>query len=166
MANPNSTDERAFERSQSVGHEVRDVNPRGVVIAGIGLLVLVAISMSLMYWFAITVAGSPYDELEVREPQRVPMHQEQFQANQHLLRRRQEAERRRILDSYTWLDEGRVARIPIDRAIETLVARGSLAPLSPGVANQEEENQEENQEGQTQENGTQEQPTNSAEGAS
>lgn len=111
-----------------------EINTRVLFRLTIGLLVLVAVAMILMWYLTTSMferqqAGDPPPPLmvEARVQHRPPnprLQSEPF-ADFDLLRARHDYR----LSSYGWVDEtAGVAHIPIDRAMDLLVAQGLPAP--------------------------------------
>ena len=113
-----------------IHHETSDVNFRGILGFGIGL-VIVAIIIHFLVWLMFVYFGTRESQLAARE---FPLAAEQqnrlppeprLQANpkQDLadLRRNEDA----ILGSYGWVDQNAgIVRIPIDEAMKLTLERG------------------------------------------
>lgn len=122
----------------SVGHEERDVLARPVVLAVLGLAAVGVSAFVLMFLlfnvFAEMLAKqsnarSPLaDTYGLKEPPE-PRLQKNPLADMQELRARDAA----ALSAYAWVDrDAGVVRIPIERAIEVLAARGLPArPVAP-----------------------------------
>lgn len=114
-------------------YEVRDTNIRSIVAFGIGLMVLLAVSLLLMFWLFGFLAERETQAPEISplaEPRPLPPAprlQVTPEPDLERLRRSEEI----FLNSYGWgnREEG-IVRIPIDRAIEVLSERG--LPVRPG----------------------------------
>jgi hypothetical protein len=125
----------------TMGHEERDVAPRPIVYSVLGLTALAVLAVGAMllllnflaaYHAARTAAPSPLAEsYGLKEPPE-PRLQTQPVADLDALRARDAA----LLDSYGWVDRNAgVVRIPVERAIEILAARGLPArPAAPQEA--------------------------------
>lgn len=130
----------------------RDINVRAVAYTVVGLALLVAISMVLMWWLgkdlkreeiAADPAPSPIPEATGRQIPPEPRLQgapgsafAERQGSPELEMRQMRAEEERVLDGYGWVDQAAgVARIPVERAVEILAAHG-LPPVvtAPGDA--------------------------------
>jgi len=131
MQSPESTDD-ALSRN-------RDVNIRRVLVFGFSLA-LGTIFVSLAMWglFRVlareeTVAERPLPPAVAASLKRTPP-EPRLEPNPLLPRERVRAEEDAVLTSYGWVDKKTgVARVPITRAMEILVARG-LPPAKPMVA--------------------------------
>ena len=113
-----------------IGHESRDVRIRPIALAFTGLLVIGILTQLLMYVLlqGFTLrderAGEPASPLAAaygRQAPPAPRLQVAPAADLSRLRAREEA----LLHDYAWADrDAGVVRIPIERAIELLAARG------------------------------------------
>jgi hypothetical protein len=134
MADPHGREteppSEAFRKARELGHEPLEVSPRGLVIAGLAILLLVAVALVLMYGLFVglerrhrPLAEQPPTDLQ---PQPGPPHVAPNQAEQL----RQNRERwQAVLNSYQWVDQEQgIARIPIQRAIELVAEQGLSAP--------------------------------------
>lgn len=121
------------------GHEPDEVNRRWIVVSGVGLALLVALSLLMMMgvvWFLnsqseVVAKTNREANHEISNPK------VKVTANQPLqLRNLRESEEQR-LNGYEWIDKkAGVARIPIDRAMGILATKG----VSAAKKSQEEEN--------------------------
>jgi hypothetical protein len=112
------------------GHEARDVRLRPVVVAGAGLVALVALVAALMPLLVGYLSAresrrgapaSPLAGVYGRQAPPEPRLQTAPLDDLRTLRAVEDA----ALSSYGWVDrEAGVARIPIERAMELLAARG------------------------------------------
>lgn len=119
----------------------RDINLKAIVVTGISLALLIALSMLFMWWMAkglkrVEVAQDPpprpIPEAVGRQLPPEPRLQgapgsafEEKQGSPELELQQMRAEEERALTSYEWVDEaGGVARIPVERAIEILSEEG------------------------------------------
>jgi hypothetical protein len=126
------------------GHELRDVRVRPIALAFVGLFAATVVALVLMY---VLLSGFTAREERASQPvsplaasygrQAPPEPRLQTSPRDDLrrLRAREEA----LLHGYAWVDrQAGVARIPIDRAIELLAARGlpgaTPAAPTPGTA--------------------------------
>ena len=135
MSNPHHPSARQAVGSTSphastVGHETTDVQIRGVLLFGLGLLVT-AVAIHVLVWLLFTYFSG-------REAARVPPEyplalgrdaqlppEPRLQTNPRedlrLLRAREDE----VLNSYSWVDRSAgIVRIPIDEAIKLTIARG------------------------------------------
>lgn len=131
--------ERDMQRgSEAAGHELRDVSFRPVVAATFGLTAVIGFVL-LGMWLLFgdlaaraarsTPAANPLAAQSARE---LPPNPRLQTAPIDDLRRLRDAEHR-ILTTYEWVDaEKGVVRIPIERAMDLLAARGIHA--SPEAA--------------------------------
>lgn len=114
----------------AAGYELSDLSVRGAVVSIVGLLILMAVTVALTTGFqAINLRSLPSLTAPsggVADPPREPVPPEiPRRANTGDERREFEAAERAQLESYGWVDQqAGVVRIPIDRAIELLAARG------------------------------------------
>ena len=114
--------------SASRRHEERDVQPRLILLCGLGLVVITTLVLLLAYWLfddfvarRAQVQRPPAPLAETRQPPPEP--RLQVIPAQDLQQRR--ATEDAVLASYGWLDQTTgLVRIPIDRAIELVVERG------------------------------------------
>ena len=140
------TDDQTVQDARA-GYERRDLSPRKVALFGLGLAVIIVVSVGVVTLFQI-YAGSRYAR---RQPPRAPLAvtreatEPRLQINAPAdLRTTREAEER-VLNSYGWVDpRGETVRIPIDRAMEILTQKGLPArqqgdrQQAPGVRKSEE----------------------------
>jgi hypothetical protein len=111
--------------------EPPDVDLRGVALAACGALVLIAA--------AIGALGAVY---RTEVPNRTPLPPQTFpepqiRVNEVAQRLRLQAEQRSRLAGYAWVDRAHgVVRIPIERAMQLIVAAGPKAydPIEPSAA--------------------------------
>lgn len=125
----------------SLGHEERDVAPRPIVYSVLGLTALAVVAVGAMllllnflaaYHAARTPAPSPLAEsYGLKEPPEPRLQTEPI-ADLAALRARDAA----LLHSYAWVDRNAgLVRIPVERAIEILAARGlPVRPAAPREA--------------------------------
>lgn len=109
-------------------HEPATASVRGILITGLGLALLVALSLvsmeSLVKWLdpAPMPAGEPTSSAE--PPPRTVLSARQHMDLQAYLQREHAR-----LNSYGWVDQAtNIARIPIDRAMKLLEERGGRQP--------------------------------------
>jgi hypothetical protein len=110
-------------------HETSDASARGVTAVAIGLLAGIGVSVLAVSWLMAHLTGQPISlappktEVGVQAPPapgNVPTLAE--------LRRHED----QVLTSYAWVDRrAGIVRIPIERAIELLAARGLPARDTP-----------------------------------
>jgi hypothetical protein len=115
---------------RSVGHERSDVNIRGVLGFGAGLLVAAVLIQCMVWLLFLYFSGreatrvAPEYPLAVGEQTRVPP-EPRLQTNPREDLRALRAREDDILNSYGWVDRtAGVVRIPIDEAIKLTVQRG------------------------------------------
>lgn len=121
------------------GHETQDVSIPAIVKFGIGLATVTALA-SVAMWGLFRVFAAREDKHDQPVPpmvaaslQRTPR-EPRLEPNPLAPRLAARARENAVLSSYGWVDRGAgIARIPIDRAMELLVARG-LPPAKPVVA--------------------------------
>jgi len=124
--------------SRAAGHEVTDADAAPLVRVGIALAVIMLVGfVGMLVMFRTLLYVQPlYDVVDDAHP----LSTTRAVATGPLLQPdppRQKAELRQyednLLTTYDWIDqEGRVARIPVDRAIDILAASG--LPETPGSA--------------------------------
>jgi hypothetical protein len=122
----------------AVHHETSDVNVRGVIAFGIGLLVaalLIHAGVWLLYVFFMAREGRPVSTefpLAAGQGNRLPP-EPRFQTHPREDLRRLREQEDRILNSYGWVDQSAgVVRIPVRRAMELTVQRGLPARPEAG----------------------------------
>ena len=127
------------ERHETVRYEQTDINPRGVLYVGFGVLLATMVIIALLH-FLFTYMS----RLEAREsplPLPIAAHghplppEPRLQESPHqdwvAVRAAAESE----LNSYQWIDRQKgIVSIPIDRAIDLIAQRG--IPKSPPPASQ------------------------------
>jgi hypothetical protein len=119
---------RDVRRSEEAGYELRDLNAGYVGLFGLGLAIVLVISVvvaSLMIHFK-TVQHvrheTPIPQL-ARERETTPGTRLQIDAQNEL--REMRAAEDTVLNSYGWVDKNAgIVRIPVDRAMEILVKKG------------------------------------------
>ena len=132
-----STSPAGSEHPASYGHEPERASVRGTVAAIIGLSILIALVMTVVYWFMGEVrqrrmVPPEYTRPRTQVQQPSPSVQEWTDPGQALEQLRQREYTR--LHNYEWIDRaaGRV-QIPITRAME-LLAAGAQPPTAPATA--------------------------------
>jgi hypothetical protein len=140
MSDPRDADE-PMNRAADAGHESRDVRIRPIALAFVVLLVIGILTQVLMYvvlrGFTLrdertSEPASPLAATYGRQVPPAPRLQVAPAADLGRLRTSEET----LLHQYAWADrDAGVVRIPIERAIELLAARGlpSAAAAAPGV---------------------------------
>jgi hypothetical protein len=114
--------------SASAGHELSDLNPNKIFWSGVGLAIVIALVVVMMYglfhyfYRSETRRRPPPSPLSFgAEPPPEPRLLTRPGADMAALR----AEEDQILNSYGWIDRERgIVRVPIDRAIALLAERG------------------------------------------
>lgn len=111
-------------------HEESDASVAGVLAVGIALLCALALAAVLVSWLYATFTGEPLalhpphaglDDV----PRPAPLPIAPTAAELH-------AAERRVLGSYGWVDRARgLVRLPIERAMDVLAARGLPARAGP-----------------------------------
>ncbi len=132
--------EQSFEyvRTPGVSHEHRDASFRAVMSFAIGMVIAAGV-IQLVVWGMLryfdqmrlsnavpthSQFGGPYPPPAAPRIQADPVH------DMNLFRASEE----RILNSYTWTDDGHTAvRIPIERAKQMLLERGLPVTASPSI---------------------------------
>jgi hypothetical protein len=110
------------------GHEERDVQLRPLIISGMGLAIIAGLSLLAMWllfdYFAARRARLEVAPSPVFEARQLPPEPRLEVSPQQDLRQIRAAEMA-LLHSYGWVDrQAGIVRIPIERAIELLAARG------------------------------------------
>lgn len=116
------------------GHETSDVSISGIVKFGVGLAI-VAVVVHLLLWGLLRSFETSAKERDRPVPamvaaslRRTPR-EPRLEPNPLAPRIAAQAREDVLLSSYGWADRGAgIARIPIDRAMDLLVARGLPAP--------------------------------------
>lgn len=128
----------------SSGHEHHDVHRveafdheidvRGIVKFLVGLAVLTAVSMALMWWLSVALKKREV----AKDPQPLPIEkanevllppEPRLQAYPPAELAEVRAEEGRLLHSYAWVNQaGGVARIPVERAMAIVAERGLPRP--------------------------------------
>lgn len=106
---------------ESAKHQADRVSVAGVVRVGIGLTIMVVLSMVGMVLLFRGLDAAIETELPgyATRPQDVQIPPPQLDPAQSSQLQELRTEHRRILNSYEWIDkESGIARIPIDRAME------------------------------------------------
>jgi hypothetical protein len=125
----------------AAGHEVSDVNTRAIVVAGLGLLVvLAAVFVAVTALQASYIGERPTSVAELPgltplpTPELPPAPRLDSEPGEDL--RRYRAQQEQLQRSYGWVDRSAgVVRIPIDRAIDLLAQRG--LPARPAAEAQQ-----------------------------
>jgi hypothetical protein len=124
------------QASISVGHELSDAEARPLAYAGLILaviLILIGISMAGTFYFfgkeqKLGPPATPFEQVRTLPP--MP----RLQVDPKMELKEYRDSQRDILNSYSWVDQaGGVVRIPVDRAMDLVIARGAL-PARPGGA--------------------------------
>ena len=124
-------DTAELQASRDKGHEIRDVPPRLAWLAGIGLAVLLGVSMLAMWglWSWIAAPGAGPSEAAGGDGREMLA-----------IRLEMEEEQRETIDGYGWINEQqKLARIPVGRAMELIAADPSLLEGTPAEEAAEEQ---------------------------
>jgi hypothetical protein len=130
-------DEDTAPPDVSVGHEVRDISTRVVVVFGVSLAIG-AIAVHVVIWLLYLYFGSVADRAGTREyplarvgaPAEPPAPRLQTRPREEL--RQMRADEDRFLNSYGWVDTNRgVVHIPIEQAMRLTLEQG--LPVRPGA---------------------------------
>jgi hypothetical protein len=114
--------------SLRVGYDTTAVNVRGVALAGVGVIVMLALAMLVAWWLSglyqapVQPVDAPFppEQIEVPFPP-----QPRLQSNPTLDWQEQQERARTLLNSYEWLNrEQGTVRIPVEQAIELLAEEG------------------------------------------
>jgi hypothetical protein len=115
--------------SGELRHEVRDVSVRPVAWFGVGLLILVLISIALMKGLFVFFAKQEEAQdpkpvgVMIERPKEPP--QPRLQTNPVLALKQIVANEKALLSSYGWVDKKTgTVRIPVQKAMELLAERG------------------------------------------
>jgi hypothetical protein len=114
--------------SLNVGHDTTPANVRGIALAGVGIVVMLALTM-LVAWWITNLYGAQEQPVNVPFP---PEQVEQplspaprLQANPEQDWQQQQEQARDLLNRYEWIDrEQGTLRIPVERAIDLLAEEG------------------------------------------
>ncbi len=120
--------------SASAGYEQRDTRVRSVLLFGAALVVLVVAAL-----LVVSALQGGMRRARARGDEPHPMSAYRAAPGEPLLQAvpahelaAQRARERELLDTYGWVDrENRIARIPIERAMELLARRGLPARAEP-----------------------------------
>jgi len=117
------------------GHELTDADPRMIGFFGLGLALMVALTLPLLswtYWHWEADAVRHDGPAPTARPARQPQLEVDAAAE---LRRLRDAESA-TLSNYGWVDKQRkIVRIPVDRAADLLAERGFLEASTPPKLN-------------------------------
>jgi hypothetical protein len=116
---------------EHISAEAPDVAARSVLAYIFGFLACVMIAMAGLYAFYLRTVTGPL----IATPRVFP--EPRLQSNPQGDLHRLQAEQRKALSTYTWADPARgVVQIPIERAMQVIVARGehALDPLQGQAA--------------------------------
>lgn len=112
----------------SKGHEARDVNIRSVTMVGVGLAVVTAAVMFLMWLLQQEYMGPPAASIRRIPPsavQRDSSAEPPLQVAPQKDLRKFRAEEEAVLNSYGWANKSKGAvRLTIDRAMDLVAERG------------------------------------------
>lgn len=120
------------------GHEGVQANTKAIVISGIGLGVLVLFGIAFSVWLMTALADHSAVARDGEDAARAASASQPFEApetpNLALQTELQRRAMRQVLQSYGWVEhEQKVARVPIQRAIDVIAERG----FQPWGGNQE-----------------------------
>jgi hypothetical protein len=115
-------------KAAPAGHELSDLNPKGIALFAVALAVIIALAFGTVYvmsqlFLQTTVRSqtTPSPLSYTREPAPEPS----LEVNPGGDLKTMRADEDKILKSYAWIDqEKNIVRIPIDRAIDILAERG------------------------------------------
>jgi hypothetical protein len=135
-----------------IGHELSDLRPRYIALFGIGLALIlgmvVILTFLLMHYKTAQHErrDAPLPGL-VQERQATP--QPRLQVGAHNELREMRAGEDTVLNSYGWVDrDAGIVRIPVDRAMEVLAAKG--LPVRPQADGQKGDSEKRGDRGATQ----------------
>lgn len=120
--------EPAHEQSRKAGHETTDADAAPLVRIGIGIAIFlglvfvgIIVLFKLFSYYQPLLHSEAHPLAATREISTAPRLQVDLRRQKVELAQIEE----HVLTTYDWVDEeGQVVRIPIDRAIELLAARG------------------------------------------
>jgi hypothetical protein len=121
-------DHRPPRDNPEVSHERSDVNVRAILVFGIGLLVVAVVIHIALYWLLAVYRNTSARQEPAANPLRAenqvpPEPRLQVSPRDDLAAMRTAEDKE--LYNYGWVDkEKKVARIPIDRAMELIAERG------------------------------------------
>jgi hypothetical protein len=129
MSDPHPTPTAAIDNS-AVHHEASDINLRGVLGFGLGLMIA-AVFIYFFVWLLFlyfagreTVRGVPQFPLAIGQQDRLPP-EPRLQTNPRQDMRELRATEDATLDSYGWIDKSAgIVRIPIAEAMKLTVQKG------------------------------------------
>lgn len=112
------------------GYEKRDADFKNLMLTGIGLLGIMVVGM-ILSWVVYVIAadhtpapGAPTETFAVPDSAKLPP-LPNLEVNSRIALLALMAKEDSMLGSYGWVDkEAGIVRVPIDRAIELLVAKG------------------------------------------
>jgi hypothetical protein len=119
--------ENSDHPSGGVGYEKRDASIRGLLLFGLGLAVLLALTFFGMKWTLDFLSAksplgppaAPFENARVLPPS------PRLQANPHIDLRTYCEQQLSVLNSYGWVDQPNgVVHIPIDQAMDLLLKQG------------------------------------------
>jgi len=125
-------------QSTEVGHEANDINPARVALVALALATTIAVVLVISYtifqYFNVDetrTRPAPSPLSYTRQPTPEPRLEVKPGEDLKTVRAQEDA----ILKSYAWVDPDKgIVRIPIDRAIEIVAARGLPARAAKSVA--------------------------------
>lgn len=114
----------------ALGHETADINVWAVGKFAIALVIVTSVSVVLLFGLMKYFESQYKPEVATMvDPPRV-FPEPRLQRTPVLDLKAFRAQEDKVLDSYAWIDQPRgIVRIPIDRAIDVLAARG-IAPVT------------------------------------
>lgn len=128
-----SAGEGASEESIAAGYELKDTNPRPLVIATFGVFALLALSFVLIAGLLFVTGGNPGDSSNLVAATSVQLPPEpRLEQNPNIDGTRLVEEANARLEGYGWVQQrdGR-AHIPVERSKELLLERG-INPFGTG----------------------------------
>ena len=135
-----------------IAHESSDLRPGYIALFGIGLAVVIGIVLILTF-LLMHYQTVRYERREpplpslAREREATP--QPRLQVDAHNELREMRAGEDTVLNSYGWVDrDAGIVRIPVDRAMEVLAAKG--LPVRPQADGQKGESEKRGDRGATQ----------------
>ena len=115
-------------KAAAAGHELSDLNPKGIALFAVALAVIIALVFGTAYVMSQLFLKSAVRSQTIPSPLSYtgePAPEPSLEVNPGGDLKTMRADEDKILKSYAWMDqEKNIVRIPIDRAIDILAERG------------------------------------------
>jgi hypothetical protein len=109
----------------ALGHETTDINVWAVAKFAIALVIVTIISLVLLFGLMKYFESRYHPELATVEDPTKLFPEPRLQRTPVVDLREFRSQEQKVLDTYGWIDQPKgIVRIPIDRAIDVLAARG------------------------------------------